>query len=198
MRQLAAAHYHLGCTGDPDPDCIQQAIQLALCILDNASAQFSQEPRSKALAGLNPDLKPLVEDEDFSKSAPFLFGPAFEKKAKERFETITCLRKAANAAKKRVEPSNSFFLRSLLPVQRQPRGQELQPNLLQESQGKDVFVEGQSKKDPRELNVRPSAEERHLRKDHQTMNVCCQEIYVNPIHVNMTGVAIGIQKLMRG
>ena len=30
------------------------------------------------------------------------------------------------------------------------------------------------------------------------MNVCCQNIYVNPIHVNMAGVAEGIQGLMWG
>ena len=80
-------------------------------------------------------------------------------------------------------------------MERQPR--ELQPHLLQE-RGKDVSVEGHGEKDPRKLNVRPSAEERHLEKDHQTMNVCYQNIYVNPIHVNMTGVAKGIQGLRRG
>ena len=101
---LAASHDDLVSTDDPDPDHIQQAIQLALRILGNASAQFSQERRSKALARLNPNLKPLVDDEDFSKSAPFLFGPGFEKKAKERSEAVTCLRKAANAPKKGVGP----------------------------------------------------------------------------------------------
>ena len=106
---LAAAHDHLVSTDDPDPDRVQQAIQLALRILGNASAQFSQERRSKALARLNPDLKSLVEDEDFSKLAPFLFGPGFEKKAKERSEAVTCLRKAAYAPKKGVGPSKKFF-----------------------------------------------------------------------------------------
>ena len=109
MGPLAAAHDDLVSTDDPDLDRIQQAIQLALCILGNASAQFSQERRSKALARLNPDLKSLVDDEDFSKSAPFLFGPGFEKKAKERSEAVICLRKAANAPKKGVGPSKKFF-----------------------------------------------------------------------------------------
>ena len=43
---------------------------------------------SKALSRLNPDLKSLVEDEDFSQVAPYLFGPGFEKKAKERSKAV--------------------------------------------------------------------------------------------------------------
>ena len=92
-----------------DADHIQQAIQLALAILGNASAQFSQEQRSKALARLNPYLKSLVEDEDISKSPPLLFGPGFKKKAKERCEAITCLRRAANALKKGVGHLKRFL-----------------------------------------------------------------------------------------
>ena len=76
---------------DPDPDRIHQAIQLSLCILDNTSAQFSQEHRRKALSRLYPDLKSLVEEEDFTESAPYLFGPSFEKKAKEMTEAVKCL-----------------------------------------------------------------------------------------------------------
>ena len=90
------------------------------------------------------------------------------------------------------------FSRSPLPVEMRPRGRELQPQPIQEPQRKDVSVEEHGKKDPRELTVRPSAEEQHLGKDNHTMNVCCRNIYVNPIHVNMAGVAKGIQGLMRG
>ena len=77
---LAATHNDLVSTNDPDPDRIQQAIQLALRILGNASTKFSQERRSKALVRLNPDLKLLVEDEDFSKLAPFLFVPGLKRR----------------------------------------------------------------------------------------------------------------------
>ena len=76
---------------DPDPDWIQQAIQLSLRILGNTSAQFSQKRRRKALLCLNPHLKSLVEEEDFSKSAPYLIGPSFEKKAKEMTKAVKCL-----------------------------------------------------------------------------------------------------------
>ena len=105
---LSSAHDGLVSIDDPDPYHIQQDIQLALCILGNASTQFSQERRPQFKAK-NFDLKSLVEDEDFSKSAPFLFEPSFEKKAKERSEAVTCLRKAANAPKKGVGPMKKYF-----------------------------------------------------------------------------------------
>ena len=88
---LVSAYKELITKEDPDPDQIQQAIQLSLHILGNTSAQFSQERRRKALSCLNPDLKSLVEEKDFSKSSPYLFGPSFEKKAKEMTEAIKCL-----------------------------------------------------------------------------------------------------------
>ena len=45
----------------------------------------------KALSRLNPDLKSLVEDKDFSQAAPYLFGPSFERKVKEMSEAVECL-----------------------------------------------------------------------------------------------------------
>ena len=62
---LAATHNDLVCMDNLDPDCIQQAIPLALHIQGNASAHLSQERRSEALARLNSDQKSLVEDEEF-------------------------------------------------------------------------------------------------------------------------------------
>ena len=59
---------------NPDRDRVLQAIQVSLRIIGNTSAHFSQERRVKAIGRLNSDLKSLVEDEDFSKAAPFLFG----------------------------------------------------------------------------------------------------------------------------
>ena len=58
---------------------------------------FSHKRRAKALAKLNPDLKCMAEDEDFTQAPPFLFGAGFEKKAKERTEALECLRKASNS-----------------------------------------------------------------------------------------------------
>ena len=97
---LAAAHEELVNVEEPDLDLVQQAVELALRILGNTSAQFSQERRLKAIGRLNSDLKSLVEDEDFSKSGLLLFGAGFEKKAKERSEAVKCLRKATFASKK--------------------------------------------------------------------------------------------------
>lgn len=85
---------------NPDPEKTLVAIQASLRILGNASAQFSQERRTKALSKLNPDLKTLVDDEDFSDAAPYLFSSGFAKKAKERAEEVECLRKASLEARK--------------------------------------------------------------------------------------------------
>ena len=54
-------------------------------------------------------MKSLVEDEDFSKAAPFLFGSGFVKKAKERTEAVRCLQKAAFAPKKGEPSSQKYF-----------------------------------------------------------------------------------------
>ena len=59
------------------------AIQQALVFLGNASAHFNLERRLKALIRplrrLNPDLKLLVEDEEFLQMASYLFRPGFKK-----------------------------------------------------------------------------------------------------------------------
>ena len=104
---LAAAYEELVTKEEPDPDLIQQAVQLALRILGNTSTHFAQERRTRALGRLNPDLKSLVEDEDFSKAGPLLFGAGFEKKAKERSEAVKCLRRATLAPKKGESSSSS-------------------------------------------------------------------------------------------
>ena len=49
----------------PDPEVVLSAIQQLLMFLGNASTHFNLEQRSKALSWLNPDLKLLVDDEDF-------------------------------------------------------------------------------------------------------------------------------------
>ena len=108
---LAAAYDALMSEEEPDPDKIAQHIQLSLRILGNTSTQFSHERRVKAISRLNPDLRSLVEDEDFSGAAPFLFGSGFEKKAMERTEAVKCLRKATNYAPKKGDHSSTkrFF-----------------------------------------------------------------------------------------
>ena len=61
-----------------------------------------------------------MEDEDFSNAAPHLFGAGFEKKAKERSEAVTCLRKASSSDLKKMGEHNShrFFQES------RPSGEE--------------------------------------------------------------------------
>jgi hypothetical protein len=65
---------------NPSVERVLIAIQTSLRCLGNASAHFSQERRGKALSKLNPDLKSMLDDEDFSGAPPYLFGPSFEKK----------------------------------------------------------------------------------------------------------------------
>ena len=93
---LVAAMEELTVLEKPDPEVVLSAIQQPLMFLGNVSAHFNLERRSKALSRLNPDLKSLVEDEDFSQAAPYLFGPGFERKAKERSEVVECLPKASS------------------------------------------------------------------------------------------------------
>ena len=51
----------------------------------------------------------MAEDEDFSQAPPFLFGPGFEKKAKERSEALECLRKAAAKPNTHGQASSSSY-----------------------------------------------------------------------------------------
>lgn len=92
---LVAALEKLTKKKEPDPTAITSAIQLGLHFLGNVSAQFSVKRCCKALVRLNPDLKSMAEDEDFSQAPPFLFGPGFKKKAKERTDALEYLQKAA-------------------------------------------------------------------------------------------------------
>ena len=84
--------------GPPNMDLIVNSLQQGLVLLGNASSHFSHERRLKILQHLNPDLKSLAEDEDYSKAPPFLFGKGFEKLAKERADAVQCLRKATSTS----------------------------------------------------------------------------------------------------
>ena len=83
---LVHALEELSMKDTPDADVVLQGIQEALVLLGNASCRISGEQRSRALTKLNPDLKSLAEEEDYSDAQPFLFGKGFEQKAKERAE----------------------------------------------------------------------------------------------------------------
>ena len=106
---LVAALEELMEKEEPDPAAVTSAIQLGLRFLGNASAQFSVERRGKALTRLNPDLKSMAEDKDFSPAPPFLFGLGFEKKAKERSEALECLQKAVAKPNTHGQASSSSY-----------------------------------------------------------------------------------------
>ena len=91
---LVHALEELSTKDTPDADVVLQGIQEALVLLGNASCHISGERRSRALTKLNPDLKSMAEEEDYSDAQPFLFGKGFEQKAKERAEALKCLRRA--------------------------------------------------------------------------------------------------------
>ena len=90
-----------------DMDLITNCIQQALLSLRNVSAHFSYEKRVKALSSLNPDLKTLVEDGDFTKAAHWLFSEGIELKAKARKEAIECLRKVSSSGSQARQPFRS-------------------------------------------------------------------------------------------
>ena len=104
---MVAALEELTTKDKPNVEVVTSAIQHSLLLIGNASAQFSKERRTRALGKLNPDLKTLAEDEDFSESQPYLFGRGFEKKAKQRTEALECLRRATSK-EQRSSGSSSF------------------------------------------------------------------------------------------
>ena len=69
------------------------AIQTSLQLMGNANQHNSIARRNALLMQLNPQLKQLVEDVDFKKAPPFLFGENFGTLAKERIEEAAALTK---------------------------------------------------------------------------------------------------------
>ena len=112
---MAVALEELTSKDEPNGELVISAIQQSLMLIGNASAHFSKERRTKALEKLNPDLKSLAEEEDFSQAQPFLFGKGFEKTAKERAEALECLRKATTKDKKISFPSKTRPFRDTHP-----------------------------------------------------------------------------------
>ena len=63
---LVHALEELSMKDTPDADVVLQGIQEALVLLGNASCRISGERRSRALTKLNPDLKSMAEEEDYT------------------------------------------------------------------------------------------------------------------------------------
>ena len=76
-----------------------KAMQEALVFLGNASQHHAVHRRQAILQQLNPQLKPLVKDEDFVDAPPFLFGEHFASVAKERLEAAAVLKKSVCSTK---------------------------------------------------------------------------------------------------
>ena len=96
----------LSMKGSPEQDVVIQSIQEALVLLGNASCHMSGERRSRALTKLNPDLKSMAKEENYSDAQPFLFGKGFEQKVKERTEALKCLQRATT---QKPSQSRNFF-----------------------------------------------------------------------------------------
>ena len=73
----------------------------------SGQCQLSHVSGMPVQAKLNPDLKSMAEEEDYSKVLPFLFGTGFEYKAKERTEVLKCLHKTTQ--KQNLGQSKKFF-----------------------------------------------------------------------------------------
>ena len=77
---------------------IIQGIRNALLLLGNASQQHSLQRRKAILQHLNPQLKSLVQDANFTEAPPYLFGTNFGELAKERLNAAALNQKTAQKA----------------------------------------------------------------------------------------------------
>lgn len=90
-------------------DHARQDVIDSVRLLGNASAQISRTRRKKVLKTLNSDLLDLAEeDELFKEAAPNLFGEGFEKRMRERAESVKLLSKVSKPTKPPDKP-NQFF-----------------------------------------------------------------------------------------
>ena len=67
------------------------ALSSAITLLGKASAQVSRLRRKKTLKAVNPEIQDLAEEDIYSRAAPLLFGEGFEKRMKERTESLKIL-----------------------------------------------------------------------------------------------------------
>ena len=69
-------------------------VQASLMLMGDASHHQSSQRRQHLLQHFNPQLKKLMNDQDFEDAAPYLFGEDFAQKAKSKLESAAALRKA--------------------------------------------------------------------------------------------------------
>jgi len=75
-------------------------IQAALMLMGDASQHQSSLRRKMLMQHFNPQLKGLMNDSDFGKAQPFLFGENFGEKAKARLEAAAAIKKVAYQSNK--------------------------------------------------------------------------------------------------
>lgn len=78
-------------------------IQAALILMGDASQHQSSIRRKMLMQHFNPQLKGLMNDSDFGKTQPFLFGENFGEKAKARLEAAAALKKVLYQSNKGVQ-----------------------------------------------------------------------------------------------
>ena len=61
--------------------------------MENASQYYAIQRRKAILQHIYTQLKPLVKDDDFATTAPFLFGPNLGEIAKEHLEAAALIQK---------------------------------------------------------------------------------------------------------
>ena len=69
-------------------------LQSALLLMGNASQHQAFFRRKQILQHLNPQLKSLMKESNFTGTQPYLFGEDFGAKAKEKLEAAAVLKKA--------------------------------------------------------------------------------------------------------
>lgn len=99
MLDPVAPLLHLLHNIDENPDYTVDEIRRdtteAIQLLGKASSQVSKIQRKRILKAVNPDIQDLVnEEKNFKEAAPLLFGEGFEKKMKDRAESLKLLQKA--------------------------------------------------------------------------------------------------------
>ena len=88
----------------------KEAVVESIQLLGNASVGLSRLRRKRLLKSVNPDIADLAEEEIFEEAAPNLFGSGFEKKMKERAESIK-LHSASKSSRPTSSSRHQFFQR---------------------------------------------------------------------------------------
>ena len=91
-------------------DEAKEAVVESIQLLGNASVGLSRLRRKRLLKSVNPDIADLAEEEIFEEAAPNLFGSGFEKKMKERAESIKLL-SASKSSRPTSSSRHQFFQR---------------------------------------------------------------------------------------